>query len=308
MHAWSVLLISVGFCVVVDVLQWGFVPTFSKTPTGDGLPLMINARAEGVSNKPSFRHAMKHGQRCVVPTSGFYEWHKTTVSGTSKKLVQPYLVLHSDDEERVMMLAGIYEIWREGTEEESWSFTVLTRGPSKELEWLHDRMPVILDGEEEVDGWLSGSVDVEKVASRQRGEREGLKWVKMEKELDKVLNEDPTRGIGRWFAKGGKKSLESSNKCSGDKEGTGRTMEMKNLGGDGKLETGDSGSGGDATVQQGKVLKVNEPKDPSTTTASDKHATSSAIKTIQKPRKTPSKVKSPVTSKSQKRIGDYFKQ
>jgi len=54
-------------------MRWGFVPKWYKTPT-DG-PLLINARAETIAEKPAFREACRE-RRCIVPASGFYEWEK----------------------------------------------------------------------------------------------------------------------------------------------------------------------------------------------------------------------------------------
>jgi putative SOS response-associated peptidase YedK len=54
-------------------MRWGFVPQWYKTPT-DG-PLLINARAETIADKPAFRAAVR-ARRCLVPASGFYEWTK----------------------------------------------------------------------------------------------------------------------------------------------------------------------------------------------------------------------------------------
>ena len=82
------------------MLQWGLVPSWSKESKTKHL--LINARAEGIETKPSFRGPVRH-RRCIVPASGFYEWHR---QGAGK---QPYFVRPAADE--VFALAGIWDRW-----------------------------------------------------------------------------------------------------------------------------------------------------------------------------------------------------
>ena len=82
------------------MFRWGLVPFWSKEPGGKR-PL-INARAEGIEAKPSFRGPIRH-RRCIVPASGFYEWGR---QGTGK---QPYFVRPAENE--VFSLAGIWDRW-----------------------------------------------------------------------------------------------------------------------------------------------------------------------------------------------------
>ncbi|MFP4418956.1 MAG: SOS response-associated peptidase [Desulfococcaceae bacterium] len=123
-------------------LRWGLVPHWAEEASAAGR--LINARSETAHEKPSFRTAFRR-HRCLIPADGFYEWKK---AGYGPK--QPFFI-HRPDREPFAM-AGLWDIWREG-ENDYRSCTVLTRpaeGPTAEL---HDRMPVILDGESH-DGWL----------------------------------------------------------------------------------------------------------------------------------------------------------
>ena len=65
-------------------MRWGFIPGWAKDP--NDLSLMINARAEGIAEKPAYRYAFRR-RRCLVPASGFYEWE---TRGKGPK--QPYAV------------------------------------------------------------------------------------------------------------------------------------------------------------------------------------------------------------------------
>lgn len=125
------------------LMRWGFVPAWSKTP-GKGAPLN-NARAETVSEKPTFREAYRR-RRCLVPMNGFYEWQR---SGATKT---PYYFRMQDDE--LFAVAGLYE-YRPGdaASPAMTTFTVLTTAANTLMAPIHDRMPVIV-AESAYDQWL----------------------------------------------------------------------------------------------------------------------------------------------------------
>jgi putative SOS response-associated peptidase YedK len=123
------------------LLRWGLIPPWATDP-GIGNRL-LNARAETVADKPSFRSAFRQ-RRCLIPASGFYEWQQ---AGRRK---QPYFIRPRDG--RLFALAGLWERWQgpDGTVE---TCAVLTTGANELMRPLHERMPVILGPES--DGlWL----------------------------------------------------------------------------------------------------------------------------------------------------------
>ncbi|MDS0298930.1 SOS response-associated peptidase [Halogeometricum sp. S1BR25-6] len=148
-------------------LTWGLVPSWADDRSGG----VINARAETVREKPSFREAFER-RRCLVPADGFYEW----VSTESGK--QPYRVAFEDD--RPFAMAGLWERWKPeqtqtglgdfaggGSAEDAEAevletFAVVTAEPNDLVSDLHHRMSVILAPEEE-ETWLRG--DGEEAAS-----------------------------------------------------------------------------------------------------------------------------------------------
>ena len=132
------------------MLRWGLVPFWSKEPGGKR-PL-INARAEGIEAKPSFRGPVRH-RRCIVPASGFYEWRR---EGTGK---QPYFVRPAEDE--VFALAAIWDHWEGKQGEVIESVVIITTSANELMQPIHDRMPVILE-EEEVAGWIEPATKLEK--------------------------------------------------------------------------------------------------------------------------------------------------
>lgn len=129
----------------LDLLHWGLIPSWADDPKIGNK--MINARADGVATKPSFRSAFKQ-RRCLVVTDGFYEWQKVG----SKK--QPYFIHRPDD--RPFAFAGLWEHWRRG-ELAIDSCTIITTEANELMRPLHDRMPVILQPED-YDLWLDPAV------------------------------------------------------------------------------------------------------------------------------------------------------
>lgn len=120
------------------LLEWGLVPSWAKTP----LRPMINARAETLTSKPSFRNAAAR-RRCLVPANGYFEWQAP--EGTRGK--QPWFLSRGDGDP-VMAFAGIFEAWRDpaGGEDAPWLLTcaIVTRSAPDALGEIHDRMPVVV--------------------------------------------------------------------------------------------------------------------------------------------------------------------
>lgn len=132
------------------LVRWGLIPSWVKDPRE--FRMMINARSETATEKPSFRAAMRH-RRCLVPTDGFYEW--TGATGAKR----PHLV--RPREGGPMGMAGIYEHWHSADGSEMELTAILTTAANQAMSGLHDRMPVII-APEHFDVWLdcrSGSAE-----------------------------------------------------------------------------------------------------------------------------------------------------
>jgi len=130
------------------MLRWGLVPFWAKDPAIGNR--MINARAETVAEKPSYRAAFKH-RRCIVLADGFYEWHR---EGDQKT---PYFISLASGEP--FALAGLWEDWQDKNSGESLqSTTLITIAANDFMQPLHHRMPAILQPET-ADEWLSGRTD-----------------------------------------------------------------------------------------------------------------------------------------------------
>ena len=120
----------------LDLLRWGFVPFWAKD-LNVGFA-NINAKAEGIENRPAFREAFQR-RRCLVPVDNFYEWKKTA---TGK---QPYAIALSD--RRLMALAGLWENWRSPAGEWVRTFAIITTAPNELCAELHNRTPAVLKPE-----------------------------------------------------------------------------------------------------------------------------------------------------------------
>jgi putative SOS response-associated peptidase YedK len=129
------------------LLRWGLVPGWAKDPAMGSR--LINARAETVAEKPSFRSAFKR-RRCLIPADGYYEWQKT---GSRK---QPFFIRLKD--ERAFAFAGLWESWDKGGEGPLETCTIITTESNELTADIHPRMPVILDPRD-YPVWLDPAVD-----------------------------------------------------------------------------------------------------------------------------------------------------
>ncbi len=129
-----------------QILHWGLIPSWAKAPKMGAR--MINARAETVAQKPSFRAAFKQ-RRCLILADGFYEWQQ------QEKKKQPFYFRMND--EHPFAFAGLWEHWKSGDGEVINSCTILTTEPNDLMRPVHNRMPVIIDPKD-YDLWLDTEV------------------------------------------------------------------------------------------------------------------------------------------------------
>lgn len=118
------------------LLRWGLIPSWAKDPK-IGFHC-INAKAETVAEKPSFRAAFRK-RRCLVVATGFYEWQ---VQGKTKQPM--WIGLKS---RQPFAFAGLWEQWKPPEGDTIESCTILTTEPNELMRPIHDRMPVVLPAE-----------------------------------------------------------------------------------------------------------------------------------------------------------------
>jgi len=141
----------------VDFFVWGLIPSWAKDPSiGNNL---INARAETLAEKPSFRTAYKR-RRCLILADGFFEWKK--IPGQRGKT--PHYITLKDRQPFAM--AGLWEQWFSPDGSEIKSATIITTEPNALMAQLHNRMPVILHPDDYA-RWLDpaerGAEDLQKL-------------------------------------------------------------------------------------------------------------------------------------------------
>ena len=148
-----VAVIANGETRTLELFQWGLIPSWAKDPKiGNRL---INARAETLAEKPSFRTALKK-RRCLVLADGFYEWKR---EGNAARKTPMYVQMKDG---RPFAFAGLWEAWQSPEGEWVKSCTIITTTPNALMEKIHDRMPVILPPKA-YDLWLtSGELPAEK--------------------------------------------------------------------------------------------------------------------------------------------------
>jgi putative SOS response-associated peptidase YedK len=119
----------------VSMYKWGLIPSWSKDPAiGER---MINARAESLADKPSFRNAYRR-RRCLILADGFYEWKQIQ----SSKSKQPVLIRLQNNQP--FAFAGLWEEWTSPDGSKIKSCTIITTQPNSLVGAIHNRMPVIL--------------------------------------------------------------------------------------------------------------------------------------------------------------------
>lgn len=133
--------------------HWGLVPHWAKDRSGASK--LINARAETVYEKPSFRNLVPN-RRCLVPVDGYYEWRTVgRVEGKAAGPKEPVYVTRAD--RSVMALAGLWTTWRESPDAPALtSCCLVTTAANVDLAPIHDRMPVVVEPEDWAT-WLAGS-------------------------------------------------------------------------------------------------------------------------------------------------------
>lgn len=115
----------------INLLKWGLIPSWAKDPKIGGR--LINARAETIDEKPSFKNSFSN-RRCLVLADAFYEWNE------NHKPFEIKMKNHSP-----FAFAGIYDIWNDAEGRPLETFSIITTTPNNKVGKIHDRMPVILE-------------------------------------------------------------------------------------------------------------------------------------------------------------------
>ncbi|GKT51397.1 putative peptide chain release factor 1, mitochondrial [Colletotrichum spaethianum] len=170
-------------------MQWGLIPFWTKRDPGySTLSKTINCRDDSLSTSGGMWSTMKAGKRCIVVAQGFYEWLK---NGKEKI---PHFVKRKDGQ--LMCFAGLWDCVKyEDSDDKRYTYTIITTDSNKQLKFLHDRMPVILNpGSKQIKTWLDPkrhewSKELQSLLKPFDGE---LECYPVSKEVGKVGNNSPS--------------------------------------------------------------------------------------------------------------------
>lgn len=135
----------------INVYRWGLVPFWAKDEKLGYK--MINARIETLLEKSAFKNLVKN-KRCIIPMDGFYEWK------TEGKEKQPYRIFTKDQE--IFALAGLWDTWKKPDGVLLHSYTIITLEANEFMKDIHDRMPAILNKDNER-AWLDEQLPPEEL-------------------------------------------------------------------------------------------------------------------------------------------------
>jgi putative SOS response-associated peptidase YedK len=169
------------------LMRWGFLPGFVKDPKD--FPLIVNARAETLAERASFRAALKR-RRCLVIADGFYEWRKEAGAGERGRAARrPFLLRRASGDP--MGFAGLYETWSDPSGGEIDTACIVTTAANRLAGLVHDRMPAILEPAAFA-AWLDvDGVDAARaLALIKPAPEEALELVEIGPSVNRVANDD----------------------------------------------------------------------------------------------------------------------
>ncbi|MBK6544973.1 MAG: SOS response-associated peptidase [Saprospiraceae bacterium] len=162
--------------------KWGLIPFWAKDQSIGSK--MINARIEGLLEKPFFKSALQK-RRCLVPMDGFYEWQKTN----GKQKIPLRIGVKNQE---IFSMAGLYDNWKDPNGNIIRSFTIITQAANQFMSTIHDRMPSILLPEDEKT-WLEDDLAIEQsLALLQAYPNEWMTAYEVSDAVNNVRNNDKT--------------------------------------------------------------------------------------------------------------------
>lgn len=158
---------------IVELMKWGLIPFFSDTEKSSYT--LINAKLETIDKK----HILKKSKKCIIPVSGFYEWK------AEKDIKQPYYITTYNNE--YIAFAGIYDIWEDKKNNNKIAcFSIITTKPNFKMKDLHDRMPFILNIDNE-DEWIRDNIGYDEL--NELSYKEDLNIYKVKRDVNSPLND-----------------------------------------------------------------------------------------------------------------------
>ncbi|KFV78452.1 UPF0361 protein C3orf37, partial [Struthio camelus australis] len=150
---------------VLTTMRWGLVPSWFKKDDPSKMPFNTsNCRSDTMLTKSSYKGPLLKGKRCVVLADGFYEWQQHNGGKQPYFIYFPQTTTTTTETEegdkewkgwRLLTMAGIFDGWEPPAGGDVlYTYTIITVDASKDVSFIHHRMPAILDGEEDFRKWL----------------------------------------------------------------------------------------------------------------------------------------------------------
>lgn len=147
---------------------WGLIPRWHKGDYSKHEYTTNNARLESIEHSKMYKPLLTGGKRCVLVVEGFYEWKTTDPKLKSSERPVFYVYMPQENEKihledkstwscedvKLLHVAGLYDIWHDENGDSIYSFTIITHQSDDHFSWLHERVPAILETEEQVRDWL----------------------------------------------------------------------------------------------------------------------------------------------------------
>lgn len=133
---------------------WGFVPRWHKGDYHDHGFNTVNFGVEHMEGSRMYEPPFNRGKRCVMLCEGYYEWQR--IPKSLEPEARPVFFIHAKQPSRLIHIAGVFDAWKDRDGNLFYSFTMLSMpSDGTSLSWLHPRIPVILETEEQIAGWLN---------------------------------------------------------------------------------------------------------------------------------------------------------
>ncbi|MGL4439836.1 MAG: SOS response-associated peptidase [Bosea sp. (in: a-proteobacteria)] len=162
------------------LMRWGFLPSWVKDPKD--FPLVINVRGETIREKPSFRAAFTR-RRCLMPTDGFYEWHRVGKDNRA------YLFRRPD--RGPFAFAAIWETWSSADGSEIDTVALVNSHANGLMSAVHHRCPVILEPQQ-FNAWLDPATSLDEAGLMLKPPHDdALEMVRIGALVNKVVNDGP---------------------------------------------------------------------------------------------------------------------
>jgi len=182
-------------------MRWGFPPQWVRRQGKDpfNAPPLVNARAETAPDKRTWKAAVRT-QRCLVPTTGFYEWIRR-----GRKALYPFHIARPDDETEgsLLTLGGVWAsfAWGDDPDKQDWPcMAILTAPPPAEVAPVHDRCPVVISPDDR-DRWLDPDTPWDDVLAMMGAPDDGvLRLVEVSTKLNDRRSNGPELMVADWSA------------------------------------------------------------------------------------------------------------